>query len=433
MASTQLPRNVSTAVSETTTKNNSDFCFPYTSVYFEIVGSTVPYTVNAALNVPLAIAATFTNILVFAAVRHSPSIRLPSKLLLCSLVLTDVGVGLVVQPQFVTFLIMKVKDHPAIACYCRQSFDIASATFTSASVSTMTAISLDRYIALFFHLKYHEIVTTRRVCVVLAIVWSLALFYASTWFWNTTLYSSLTFCGLCVCFLVISVAYIKIYRGLRQQYGHQVQEQAQVQAQQQAGNTLDLVRYRRSASSMLWIYSLFILCYLPYFCVRFVSAFLYHNVFIHCIIEFSLTAVFLNSCLNPFIYCLRLPEIRAEVLRILRINCGQSPQQWVRSQGGRRRRRREVLLHISSMGMCRPKGFGAVSVWNSLAFLVWDRVRFWQGSVTPHVFIYFSCYFDIDQGHSVSKQIGKGSKPRRKVIGFAIKGHFKWSEKGSGK
>ena len=51
------------------------------------------------------------------------------------------------------------------------------------------------------------------------------------------------------------------------------------------------------------------------------------------------------------------------------------------------------------------------------------------------MFIYFSCYFDIDQEHSSSKQIEKEDKPRQKVIGLdnVIKGRFKWSEKGSGK
>ena len=53
----------------------------------------------------------------------------------------------------------------------------------------------------------------------------------------------------------------------------------------------------------------------------------------------------------------------------------------------------------------------------------------------PHMFIYFSCYFDIDQEHSSSKQIEKENRPRRKVIGLdnAINGRFKWSEKGCGK
>ena len=50
----------------------------------------------------------------------------------------------------------------------------------------------------------------------------------------------------------------------------------------------------------------------------------------------------------------------------------------------------------------------------------------------PHMFIYFSCYFDIDQGQSSSKQIQKEDKPRQKVIGLdnVIKGRFKWPEKG---
>ena len=66
-------------------------------------------------------------------------------------------------------------------------------------------------------------------------------------------------------------------------------------------------------------------------------------------------------------------------------------------------------------------------------------------SMRPHMFIYFSCYFDIDQGHSSSKQIGKETKPRRRVIELdnAVKGassdlkkglknNIFWSERGSG-
>ena len=47
----------------------------------------------------------------------------------------------------------------------------------------------------------------------------------------------------------------------------------------------------------------------------------------------------------------------------------------------------------------------------------------------PHMFIYFSCYFDIDQGHSSSKQIEKENKPWQKVIGLdnTIKNRFSWS------
>ena len=67
-------------------------------------------------------------------------------------------------------------------------------------------------------------------------------------------------------------------------------------------------------------------------------------------------------------------------------------------------------------------GFGGVLIWNRVidfAFSVWNRVWFWDLEVwQPHMFIYFSCYFDIDQGHSSSKQIEKENKPRWKVIGW---------------
>ena len=324
---TQIFGNLSTPVNQTT-KHNPDFSYPCRSVNFETGNSIVPYIVNASLNVPLAIVATFANVLVFAAVRHSPSIRLPSKLLLCSLVLTDLGVGLVVQPQFVTQLITKIKGSLGISCFFLKSSTVTGHALACASLLTMTAISLDRYIALFFHLKYHEIVTTRRVCGALAIIWSCSGFYAPTEFWNKILHAAISVLTIFVCFVVMSVAYIKIYRGLRHQHGHQVQDQAQVQAQQQTGNTLDLAKYRRSTSSMLWIYGLFILCYMPFFCVYFVLVFRPPNyVFVQCIFEFTRTIVYLNSCLNPFVYCFRLPEIRVRVLRTLRKMCCQSPGQ----------------------------------------------------------------------------------------------------------
>ena len=251
MESSQFFGNLSTAASLTTTKHNPDFCYPYASVDFETGSSIVPYAVNAALNVLMAIVAILANIMVFNAIRHSTSIRLPSKLLLCSLILTDLGVALVVQPQFATFLITKIKESLDISCFFLKSIAVTGHTLACVSLLTMTAISLDRYIALFFHLKYHEIVTTRRVCVVLAIIWSCSGFFASTLLWNKILLASIAIPGIIVCFVVMSVAYIKIYRGLRHQHGHQVQVQAQVQDQQQTGNTLDLAKYRRSTSSML--------------------------------------------------------------------------------------------------------------------------------------------------------------------------------------
>ena len=79
--------------------------------------------------------------------------------------------------------------------------------------------------------------------------------------------------------------------------------------------------------------------------------------------------------------------------------------------------REGVLLYISYMGMCRPKGngFGAALVWNKVidfAVLVWNRLWFWQ-EVWHRTCSFISLViFDIDQGHSSSKQIEKENEPR---------------------
>ena len=303
--------NRTTAIIETTT----DTCYLFTSLYFETGSSTAPYIVNAALNVPLAIIGTLANILVFSAIRKTTSLHLPSKLLLCGLVLTDLGVSVVTQPLFVAFLIAKVKSLSDIRCFCLCAYLYGGAMLGCVSLMTMTAISVDRYIAFHFHRRYRGIVTAKRVCMVLAFIWSLAGIFASTYYWSTKVYGYLVFLIMFICVLVTSLSYIKIYRGLRQHHSHQAPNETQV------GSTLNIAKYRRSASSMLWIYCLYILCYCPYTCAIVAKKVLGLTVILRCIIEFTVTVLFLNSCLNPFIYCLRLPDIRAIALQTLRKIC----------------------------------------------------------------------------------------------------------------
>ena len=305
---------------------NRDLCHHFTSVYFETVSSTVPYIVNASFNVLLALVTTAANALVLSAIRKNTSLHLPSKLLIGSLVLTDLGVGIAVQPMFVTFLVAKVKGLSDI-CFIYASFCMTAFILTTVSLLTMTAISLDRYIALYFHLRYRDIVTTKRVFSVLVVIWLIGGWYGFLWFRNNTLRVYVLIAISSVSFIIITLSYTMIYRRLRHQHGNQVTDQAQVQTQQQAANPLNVARYRRSASNMLWIYCLFTLCYLPYILARIAARLVGQNALFQCISEFTGTVTFFNSCLNPFVYCYRLPEIRASVLETLHKICCQSSQQ----------------------------------------------------------------------------------------------------------
>ena len=286
-------------------------CPPFPNIRFETLDSPLPYFLNAALNVSLAVATTVANLVVLLAIRHVTSIRLPSRLLLCSLVLTDLGAGSVVQPQFAAFLFHRAVYPDLVPCALTRSIAFTGSAFATSSLLTIGAISLDRYAALFFYLRYRQIVTTRRVCAALAFVWVLAVFFVLASLLNRELWLTAISTGSAVALLVISVAYIKIYRRLRV-------EPTQPQAQEQAGSILHMARYRRTASAMMWVYVLLLICYLPLLCTTTFRSALVRTDLTEYLYEFSCSLVLLNSFLNPFVYCLRLPEIRTEVVKQLR-------------------------------------------------------------------------------------------------------------------
>ena len=311
-----------------TTHGNSNLepCFHFSSAFFETGSSTAPYIVNASLNVPLALVTTVANTLVLLAMRKNTSLHLPSKLLLGSLVMSDLGVGIAVQPMFVAFLVAKVKGSSGILCPVYALLSSLGSTLTCASLLTMAAISLDRYIALYFHLRYRDIVTTKRVFLVLVVIWPFAGLYGFLLLQNLMIQTYLVIVVNSVCFIVCTLSYRMIYRRLRHQNVNQVTDQAQLQTQQQAANPLNVARYRRSASNMLWIYGLFVLCYLPHASTRVAMKLMGQSLLIHCLREFAVTVLCFNSCLNPFVYCYRLPGIRASVLETLHTICGRRPQ-----------------------------------------------------------------------------------------------------------
>ena len=261
----------------------------------------------------MAIVTTFANLLVLLAMRRVTSIRLPSKLLLCSLVLTDLGAGLVSQPQFAATLFVKAaRLDRAPFCPLDQSLLFSSIWLGGASLLTLAAISLDRYTALFFHLKYQHIVTTRRVCAVLGCIWSASLFCATTPRWSRWLSAGTLALGYSVVSAVITVAYIKIYRRLSGSRPVEPKLQKQQQQKQQSNTAPNIARYRKIASAMMWVCVIFVVCYCPYIVAATLEAVL-STALASCIREFAYTVLLLNSCLNPLVYCLWLPEIRAKV------------------------------------------------------------------------------------------------------------------------
>ena len=117
--------------------------------------------VDCVINVPLMLVAIFGNSLVLTAIVTSPSLRSqPTMILLSGLAVSDLTVGLIIQPIYIA---RQLSTNDFILNLSR----MMATALCSVSLCTMALISVDRVLALQFHLSYKTLVTsTREMCTI---------------------------------------------------------------------------------------------------------------------------------------------------------------------------------------------------------------------------------------------------------------------------
>ena len=100
----------------------------------------------------------------------------------------------------------------------------------------------------------------------------------------------------------------------------QVQVQNNVPQGQQngAGIPLNIARYKKTVSSILWVQLALVACYVPWGIV----AVLYANATEHFVAWIATeTLVLFNSSLNPILYCWKIREVKQAVKGTIRQLC----------------------------------------------------------------------------------------------------------------
>ncbi|CAH3127966.1 unnamed protein product [Porites lobata] len=180
---------------------------------------------------------------------------------------------------------MKIKQNTNSTAYkaVNEVYLIQKKTLVFASNFSVFALAVDTFLAIYLHLRYQELVTHKRVVAVVISVW---VFSASI-----SILRKLCDCDimraviLVVCVVTTGLLYCKIYAAVRHHTNqiHALQVQQATQNEDMANAT----RLKKSSLATFYIY-------------------------------FVLTLVFLNSSLNPLIYCWKMRRIRQTVLDILR-------------------------------------------------------------------------------------------------------------------
>ncbi|XP_020632860.1 melanocyte-stimulating hormone receptor-like [Orbicella faveolata] len=280
------------------------------------VGAPHPLTYLSVLNILLSMTAFLGNVLILVALHKVSSLHPPSKLLLRCLAITDLFVGLIAQPIYAGYEISLLYERWNM---CRSTFAsslIAGYVLCGVSLPTLSAISVDRLLALLLGLRYRQVVTMRRMFLFVMSFWVMSSFAAVMYFFNYLV--TLSYCYLIVslCVTVSIISYTKIFLTLHR---HQVQVQDSVHQQQPSQIIpLNITRYRKAVSSALWLQLTLIICYLPHGMVEFVLA---HSGLSPAAVlarQFTATLVFSNSSLNPLLYCWKIKEVRRAVKDTIR-------------------------------------------------------------------------------------------------------------------
>ena len=275
----------------------------------------------SVFNILTSITAFLGNVVIIVALQKVSSLHLPSKLLFQSLSSTDLCVGLITQPLYVYSTLMP----PAHSLGCKYTLTSSSfplrATgwaFCAVSLLTTTAISVDRLLALIVGIRYRNVVTLTRVLVFIVISWLFAIAIGlSSYFYTLRVTISLSCTIALLCVVTSTICYTKIYLKLR---SHQTDVQRHVHQRQlpREGIPINVARYRKTVSNALWVQSTLFVCYLPYGILTVKSLFTGLDLKSDPAWHATLCLVFLNSSLNPFLYCWKMREVRQAVKNLTR-------------------------------------------------------------------------------------------------------------------
>ena len=285
------------------------------------------FAVLAGLNIFLAITASLGNALILIALHKVTSIYPPTKLLFRCLAVTDLLVGLISQPLYVTFLFrfFTAWNVNTTATMIMRADEFFFSLLPAVSLLTSSAISLDRLLALLLGLRYRHTVTLRRVWLVIVCFWLISAPEATV----SIIYehpilpeiSSWLFSSLLTFSLLVSVfSYVKIFKTLRYR---QVQVHGNTQQGQRpngGGNQLNIARYKKTVYSIAWVQLALLICYFPYNLLGFLRLFdkVSYSTETSILWELFVTLLYLNSSLNPVLYCWRIRDVRQEVKNMIR-------------------------------------------------------------------------------------------------------------------
>ena len=144
---------------------------------------------------------------------------------------------------------------------------IAGNISITVSLWTITAISVDRPMAVLLKLRYRQVVTIRKVYAVAIASWVWnGISTATLWCFSLDTWKVLFGTNIAVCLITSTYSYTSLRAFFRLRHQH-TKVHKNLREPQNQRSRVDVIRYLKTVSSALWLLLALLFCYSPYFFV----------------------------------------------------------------------------------------------------------------------------------------------------------------------
>ena len=270
----------------------------------EALAVLVFITVASIITCPLT---TILNVLIIICVKTKSALRTQSNITLACLAITDVVMGAIGQPVFISWLIARGQgdDAPWQTLLCQFIFKL----LTLSSLLHMVMINLERYIAIKHTLQYITIVTEVRLIYLSVFLWIMALVLTLlTSFFNITKIISVI-----TPLAIIVFCQAVLYREARRHEKEIANQQVSVEVKQRK------LKEKKALKTTTTILFFLMLSYLPLlFAGLLIKTEVVKSVNLRDILTFTvILSITANSLVNPIIYCVRQRQFRVAFIELI--------------------------------------------------------------------------------------------------------------------
>ncbi|GCB62958.1 hypothetical protein scyTo_0011548 [Scyliorhinus torazame] len=265
----------------------------------------------------LGIVSLVENILVIVAIIKNRNLHSPMHYFICCLAVADMLVSLSNVIETIVLILMArgaltVRNH--VLKQIDNLIDVMICSSMVSSLSFLGAIAADRYVTIFYALRYHTIMTTRRSMIIIVGIWVISsissilfIFYSEN--------SAVIICLISFFFVMLVIMgalYLHMF-ALARIHAKKITAQNKNRAGHQATNM-------KGAITLTILLGLFLICWTPFFLHLLLIIICPKNPYCLCFtshFHMFLILIICNSVIDPIIYAFRSLELRKTLKELI--------------------------------------------------------------------------------------------------------------------